>query len=468
VKESFVNNSSLMLAQKKLIEKINRFQGQLVSGRRPENTASTFRFQEKIEDCNPLNWLHFQNNPVKIYWSDREQRIEFAGVGIADLITEKESYGYAPIFERIRNHLNPEFPEQRYIGGIRFNPRKEPDKIWESFGILRFILPQIEISQSNGESYLACNIKIDGIKTIEAKIDSLLKSLNKIVFGDPAIPEFETNLTSRMDLPNLSGWSDNILSVLNEFRGNEINKVVLARQSSLEFDKDIEATILMHLLKRETDRSFHFYFQPQYHTAFFGASPERLYKRVGDEIFTEAVAGTRSRGRHDKEDKELSNELLNSEKDVLEHELVCEHIRSALSGFCKAITEDDELTILKTSAVQHLYRRFSALLKNGTSDSQILLKLNPTPAVSGYPKQKATEVLEKFDKIDRGWYSGPIGWISAQAAEFAVAIRSGLTYKNELHLYSGAGIVPDSQPEAEWSEIEQKIGTFLDIVGKYD
>ena len=96
----------------------------------------------------------------------------------------------------------------------------------------------------------------------------------------------------------------------------------MARQSTLEFDRDISATILMQLLKKQTNRSFHFYFQPESHAAFFGASPERLYKRTGNEIYTEAVAGTRSRGSRDDEDQELSNELLNSEKDVLEHELI--------------------------------------------------------------------------------------------------------------------------------------------------
>ena len=70
-----------------------------------------------------------------------------------------------------------------------------------------------------------------------------------------------------------------------------------------------------------------------------------------------------------------------------------------------------------------------------------------------------------IEPFDRGWYAGPVGWMSSEAADFAVAIRSGLVSGNRLMLYSGAGIVRGSDPDKEWAEIEQKIGDFIRVLG---
>ena len=71
------------------------------------------------------------------------------------------------------------------------------------------------------------------------------------------------------------------------------------------------------------------------------------------------------------------------------------------------------------------------------------------------------DVIRHLEPFDRGWYAGPVGWIADGAAEFAVAIRSGLCQGSTLNVYSGAGIVCGSDPTLEWQEIEQKIGDFL-------
>ena len=94
----------------------------------------------------------------------------------------------------------------------------------------------------------------------------------------------------------------------------------------------------------------------------------------------------------------------------------------------------------------------------------MLRALHPTPAVGGYPKEGALEEIRSAEPFDRGWYAGPVGWIGADA-EFAVGIRSGLVRGNRLALFSGAGIVEGSVPEAEWAEIEQKISDFTGMFG---
>ena len=93
-----------------------------------------------------------------------------------------------------------------------------------------------------------------------------------------------------------------------------------------------------------------------------------------------------------------------------------------------------------------------------------LRELHPTPAVGGYPKDGIIDLITATEPFDRGWYAGPVGWMSRSAAEFAVGIRSGVVAGPTLHLYAGNGIVRGSQADAEWMEMEQKIRQMLDVV----
>ncbi|MGL5309601.1 MAG: chorismate-binding protein, partial [Plesiomonas shigelloides] len=89
-------------------------------------------------------------------------------------------------------------------------------------------------------------------------------------------------------------------------------------------------------------------------------------------------------------------------------------------------------------------------------DAQCLTWLHPTAAVAGLPREPARRFIHEHEPFERGWYAGSVGHISRERAEFTVAIRSALIQQNQVHLFAGAGIVPGSDPEAEWQEIERK------------
>ena len=220
----------------------------------------------------------------------------------------------------------------------------------------------------------------------------------------------------------------------------------------------------MNRLSESTDDCFYFLFQPNEETAFLGATPERLYSREGRAIQTEAIAGTRPRGTDDASDLALGNELLKSSKDIAEHEYVVRSLRESLNQLCKTSGEIAGRDLLKLANVQHLLTRFEGELKSDISDGDILSALHPTPAVGGYPRGPAMDLIGELEPFERGWYAAPVGWIGAEAAEFAVGIRSGLLHRNQLHLFSGAGIVKDSHPDREWDEIERKISNFLSVI----
>jgi menaquinone-specific isochorismate synthase len=110
--------------------------------------------------------------------------------------------------------------------------------------------------------------------------------------------------------------------------------------------------------------------------------------------------------------------------------------------------------------VQHLYNRFSGTLKPQVTDRDLLQALHPTPAMGGFPREKALAFLEKRECFDRGWYAAPLGWISPDRADFVVGIRSALVLGNDLHVFAGGGIVQGSIPQQEWEELEHKISPF--------
>ena len=164
------------------------------------------------------------------------------------------------------------------------------------------------------------------------------------------------------------------------------------------------------------------------------------------------------------EDQALSNELTASDKDLREHQYVVDAIHKTLEQFCSLLVVDEKPCVLKLTRCQHLITTFRGRLRKGVKDSDLLENLHPTPAVGGYPTDRALQDIARLELFDRGWYAGPVGWIAKDAAQFVVGIRSGLTEGRRLHLFSGAGIVDGSVPKKEWEEIENKIGDFVALL----
>jgi menaquinone-specific isochorismate synthase len=200
---------------------------------------------------------------------------------------------------------------------------------------------------------------------------------------------------------------------------------------------------------------------------FLGASPERLFALNGDKLTTESLAGTRPRGRTDREDRKLADALLESEKERREHDIVREFIASRLNALCAA-HETDQPAVRKLATVQHLYTTLRGTLRHGVGPDEVLDALHPTPAVCGDPRDVAGELIRRLEATPRGYYAGAIGWVDAGRAEMAVAIRCGLVKGKRAIVFAGAGIVAGSDPDAEWDETENKMRPYLQALGGAD
>lgn len=265
----------------------------------------------------------------------------------------------------------------------------------------------------------------------------------------------------RVDLPDFSGWKENVEKALEKIAAGTLDKVVLARKTILTFPKALDPFAILFLLRKNArNSSTLFCFQLDVHHAFLGATPEKLFTREDRKLKTMALAGTRKRGSDPNEDAKLSQELLLSGKDRREVDVVVEFMMKSLSPLADSI-EVDPLEILKTPHLQHLHYPIHALLKGGILDERLIQALHPTPALGGSPRKEALEFIKHHEPFTRGWYGAPIGWLGPEKSDVAVAIRSAWVDGNKLHLYAGTGIVEGSDPRAEWEELEHKISPFL-------
>ncbi len=430
---------------------------------RPMRSAvRVVRLVVPVGPVDPFAWLAAQPLLPRVYWEGRDDGLEVAAVGAADLLEGAAGDDYDTLRAQLDRVLAYSDEQVRYFGGFRFDRTFPPDEAWAPFGTYRFVLPRFELDRRAGEAVLVCNLLLPRDREREQEILGQIERLTlpqADLSGELPLP------VARHDHPDAEGWRRNIAWALDAFGRTTLEKVVLARKAVFAFVDPLDPVLLLKGLRAATPGCFHFGFQPEPGVAFVGASPERLFRRDERGVWSEAVAGTRPRGDSDRTDAALREELLHSEKDLREHEYVRVSIRDGLSQLCDVLDVDAAATEMRLARGRHLLSRVQGTLREGVHGSEVMRALHPTPAVGGFPTAAALEAIRTLEPFDRGWYAGPLGWIGKHGAEFAVAIRSGLVRPGRLDLFSGAGIVDGSVAAWEWDEIEQKIGDFVKVLG---
>lgn len=414
------------------------------------------------ENVNPLTWLRNQPTDIKIAWSNRDNDECLVAAGAAAEVTAGSDESIQEIIERCRNLVDGS-QGLKLFGGFRFRQAPQSknhptNNEWSPFSSARFWLPRLTY---DGQE-ITCVVlsEADKVEALRA-----IDGMNEAPFASElqSIPKW----SERHDSPDREGWTRNISKAIELFRREFLEKIVLARKATFQFDAPVNAVDLTARLVDATYGCYQYCFQLHDELAFVGATPERLFRRENKTLLTEAVAGTRPRSADKFEDERLAAELLASEKDQLEHQIVRKSIRQQLHRCLEpdSLSVSSKPRLMPLARTQHLCSVVQAKLRDSISDGQIIERLHPTPAVGGYPTDNALSEIERLEPFDRGWYAAPVGWISADSAEFAVAIRSGLLQGRELSLYTGAGVVPGSVADEEWNEVEHKLIDFVKIIG---
>jgi menaquinone-specific isochorismate synthase len=402
--------------------------------------------------------LHHQAAP-QVLWSSRNSEAVIAAVG------EIASMKSMPELQNMQKTLESAPDGPRIFGGLAFDMDQAPDPDWAAFGPVRFVMPQFELIAEPDGTHLACQFFHPSPERMESSIREILDAFERLRLDSlpcdlPALP----GLLSRRDHPDREDWSRMVQKAIEKFESNGLTKVVLARKTSFELTEALPPALLPGISMPQTPGLFHFSLVFERANAFIGATPERLYHRHGRQIQTEALAGTRPRGDSEQTDAAFADSLKSNEKELMEHREVVRFLQDVLAGLCSESRVLAHEELMRLAHVQHLYSRIQGVLREDVDDLLLLDRLHPTPAVGGSPRDLALRTIRELEPFCRGWYAGPVGWMSRDEAEFAVGIRSGLTHGKSLALFSGSGIVEGSEPEREWQENDAKLRHFLQLL----
>jgi len=203
--------------------------------------------------------------------------------------------------------------------------------------------------------------------------------------------------------------------------------------------------------------------------AIVSASPEPFLAVTSDgRVATDPIKGTRPRGRDRADDRRLARELLTSAKDRAENVMIVDVLRNDLGRVCVpgTVRVPRLCRLERTAAVQHLVSTVTGRLVPGRDAFDLLAAAFPGGSITGAPKIRAMQILERLEPVRRGPYTGAAGWIGPDGAmQTSILIRSFVADGSRLTLHVGGGITWRSDPVAEWQETVDKARGPLSAIG---
>lgn len=246
-------------------------------------------------------------------------------------------------------------------------------------------------------------------------------------------------------------------------RDGHMEKAVIARPIAVESDQPIDVHAVLRRLKATFGSSHRFSID-----GFIGASPELLVEVEGDIVRSFPLAGTTRTTGDPELDAKLAAELQASPKNQIEHRAAIEMVRDTLLPYCSYLDWAPEPEIVKVANVQHLGSQAEGRLSHPVPTViELVRALQPTPAVGGYPRDAAIDLITSVEGFERGLYGGAVGWVDAHGnGRWAVSLRCAELSEDRrsARLVAGGGIVADSDPRSELSETQAKFQAMLSAI----
>ena len=352
-----------------------------------------------------------------------------------------------------------------FIGFTFFDDAERED----FFHPATIFLPRWQVSHREGIYGAVANILIEPHSELEPMADKIMSAHAKFSafdYEESAISKPPGLQEARItEVGGQGGFEKAVRTGLERIAAGKYQKIVLARAVDIESGSPFDPLISLNLLRNKFHDCHAFSMANGLEQSFIGATPERLLRVRGKKLFTEAIAGSAPRGQTARDDARFARELIGSEKDLREHNIVVDSIqrRLRLLGIEPEISERPHL--LQLSNVQHLRSLINAEIPGKIHILDILASLHPTPAVGGTPREAAIPDIRKIESFDRGLYAGAIGWFDYRGdGEIVVAIRSALIDGRRARIYAGNGIISGSDPEREKQETDLKLQALLEVL----
>lgn len=295
-----------------------------------------------------------------------------------------------------------------------------------------------------------------------AKINRIIAYLNRPlkkeqVISSPGKQTIASNFTK-------PAFKDIVKKAKQYIRAGDIIQTVLSQR--FETTLTVKPFDLYRAL-RVINPSPYMYYLKMGNSFIVGSSPEVLVRVEKNRVEVRPIAGTRPRGKDEKQDLSLENELKNDPKERAEHIMLVDLGRNDIGRIARmgSVKVDELMVVERYSHVMHLVSHVSGILKPGRDAFDVFRATFPAGTVSGAPKIRAMEIIEELERHQRGPYAGAVGYFSFSGnMDFCITIRTMLIKNHTIYVQAGAGIVADSNPDREYQETFNKaLGMFKAI-----
>jgi menaquinone-specific isochorismate synthase len=314
----------------------------------------------------------------------------------------------------------------------------------------RLVVPSTIIGRRDGQTWLT-TVSLDPQLTL-LEIPS--------VASDPEPPRdvaFADGQVSPAD------YAHAVAEAVQRIGAGEVDKVVLARDLVATASGHMDPRWLLRRLAERYENTWVFAV-----AGLVGATPELLVRRDQGLITSRVLAGTIRRTGDDAKDLALAASLARSSKDLEEHEYAVRSVADALAPHCSSMNVPEAPFVLHLPNVMHLATDVAAVSADDASALTLAASLHPSAAVGGTPTPRAVELIGELERMDRGRYAGPVGWMDASGdGAWGIALRSGAFdagNPSQITLYAGCGIVAGSDPESEVAESNAKLIPMRDAL----
>ena len=331
-----------------------------------------------------------------------------------------------------------------------------------NFSILEGVLPKFLIINDGKNITIRMNIEIDPRISIRDNINEFWDVREKIISsksqnynygnGNLSLDDFYKSFYKNYPLLNKQ-----ISAAIKLINDGCIEKLVLGSKLIFQLKKKLNIIQILHKLRLSQANACRYLWKRNKENIIFGASPEKLFSFKEKVLQLEAIAGTEKIGF----DMET---LLRSDKNLREHNFVINYLIENLKFLNIRNFNKGEIKVKKFGNIAHLCTLISAEV-NKICPFVLLEKLHPSPAVCGFPKEKALDYLDSLENFDRGNYASPFGWVDVEGnADFRVALRGARILNGEIEFIAGSGLVKGSICEKEIDEIKLKLASLANLI----
>lgn len=339
------------------------------------------------------------------------------------------------------------FDAVQFFDTIQFSDKASP-----GVASLRYRLYQYVLAFNHFKDELfICENQVKGVESELGALESLIRSKDVPVYPFAPKDEESSNMTNE-------AYKEMVEKGIQSCHRGDVFQIVLSRRFQQSFTGD-EFNVYRAL--RSVNPSPYLFFFDYGDYKLMGSSPESQLIINNRQAVVHPIAGTYKRTGDDDVDARETERLLKDAKENAEHVMLVDLARNDLSRVCDDVTVAHYKQVQYYSHVIHLVSEVTGKVRENSNPFELMAKTFPAGTLSGAPKFKAMELIDKYEPTARSYYGGAIGFVGFDGScNHAIMIRTFLSRNNTLIYQAGAGIVAASNPESELQEVNNKLGAL--------